>query len=154
MSVGLAFQLPHIKHVSMIAKLFITTICHHKQKPNWYMVYFSNSPTNQPPFQHHCHCWPIRIDCEACTQLPSRNFFFFSQRHLMPHFQESAGEGRKHITHSKGVEMAKDHKTIYSTLQDLPIQDLLNHLMRHILWFFPSYWRLVSWQASLFSCHF
>ncbi len=83
----------------------IYTVCHHKQKTNWYMVYLWNSPTIQPPFQHYCHLWPS----EACTHL----FFFFSQRHSASHFQESAGKGRKHTTHSKGVVMGKDHKTVY-----------------------------------------
>lgn len=40
-------------------------------------------------------------------------FFFFSQRHSTSHFQESAGKGRKHTTHSKGVVIGKDHKKVY-----------------------------------------
>lgn len=84
--------------------------------------------------------------------------FFSCQRHLTSHFESFKCLQAKvaNASHTPKVWWwaGITKQFIVSTLQDLPIQDLLKHLMRHILWFSPFYWRLTSWQASLFRCHF
>lgn len=67
-----------------------------------------------------------------------------------PCLQVSAGESKKPIARSEGAVTGRDHRKqfILSTLQDSPIQVLLKHLMRHILWFFLLL-KAPSWQSSL-----
>lgn len=97
----------------MTAKLFITSTCHIKQVLNACMVYLSN----QPSFQSYRHCWPIRTDFKACTNLPRSHCLFLFQSKTLDfafrEFQVSAGEGSKRITHSKSGVMGRDHIAVY-----------------------------------------
>lgn len=123
--------------IRMTAKLFITSTCHIKQVLNACMVYLSN----QPSFQSYRHCWPIRTDFKACTNLPRSHCLFLFQSKTS-HFESFRCLRAKVVNAShtpKVVWWAGITKQfIVSPLQDLPIQDLLKHLMRHILRFFSS----------------
>lgn len=74
------------------------------------------------------------------TYLEDTVSFFFNQRLLTLHLESfrclQAKVGNASHTPKVLWWAGITKQFIVSTLQDLPIQDLLKHLMRHILWFF------------------